>query len=53
MACLAVAANCDESTQGGPFSFVYIQPADDFPELPQSKCENRVELLETAAQRLG
>lgn len=42
-----------ESAQASPFSLVYIQTPDDFPARPQSECENPVDLVETAAQRLA
>ncbi|PHJ15529.1 retrotransposon nucleocapsid related [Cystoisospora suis] len=42
-----------ESTQASPFSLAYIQPPEDFPELPQSQPETPNDLLEEAATRLA
>ncbi|PHJ26048.1 retrotransposon ty3-gypsy subclass [Cystoisospora suis] len=41
-----------ESTQASPFSLVYVEPPEDFPELPQSTERSRNVALQEAAARL-
>ncbi|PHJ23029.1 dna rna polymerases superfamily protein [Cystoisospora suis] len=42
-----------ESTQASPFSLVYVEPPDDFPELPQSEETSLNDALQKAAARLA